>query len=105
MQAPLYALAVEQLLGERVAESAYMLIPKRELSGKLKAQGSMMEDETVQAAVDQAGWFVRQIQNGAFPSLPSKPSSGNLACSTYCEYISLCRVSRQAIAKARRGGS
>jgi len=104
LQAPLYALAVERLLGERVAESAYLLIPKRELSGKLNAQGSMMEDETAQAAVDQAGWFVRQIQNGAFPSLPSKPSSGNLACSTYCEYISLCRVSRQAIAKARRGG-
>ncbi len=105
LQAPLYALAVEQLLGQRVAESAYLLIPKRELSGKLNAQGSMMEEDTANAAVDQAGWFVRQIRSGAFPSLPSKPTSGNMACSTYCEYISLCRVSRQAIAKARRGGS
>jgi hypothetical protein len=88
----------------RVGESAYLSIPKRGFSGKLSATGPIAGDETVQAAIDQAGHFVREIRRGAFPSLPSKPAAGTHACSTYCEFSDLCRVSRHAILKARRAG-
>ena len=102
LQTPLYALAVEGLLMAPVRESAYVLIPRRELSGNLKSQGFMAKNETAQQALDQAGWFVREIRRGAFPSLPSKPSAGSMACSTYCSFSGLCRIDRQTAAKARR---
>ena len=102
LQAPLYALAAEGLLGERVLESAYLLIPKREFSGKISTPDGAAASSDVQAALDQAGKFVRDIRRGVFPSLPSNSSSGSLACSSYCEYTNLCRVDRQVVAKARR---
>ena len=102
LQAPLYALAAEGLLGEQVVESAYLLIPRREFSGRLSAPAGAAANENIQAALDQAGSFVRDIRQGAFPSLPAKPAAGSLACSAYCEFTSLCRVNRQALAKARR---
>ena len=101
LQTSLYAVVVEDQLGERVAFSAYLLIPKREFSGDIKATGSIREEQIVQLAIDRAAQFVENIRRGDFPALPSKP--GN--CQTYCDYYNLCRVNRQAIAKARRGTS
>lgn len=102
LQTPLYALAVEGLLQEQVRESAYILIPARVLSGTLKTQASMAENETAQIALEQAGKFIRDIQRGVFPSLPSKPTAGSMTCSAYCSFAGLCRIDRQAAAKARR---
>ena len=102
-QSPLYAVVVNNILGKPVLSSAYLLIPKREFSGKLQfSDGRPENDETVQGAIDQVGNFVHQIRAGRFPNLPAKPSSGSLACSTYCSFISMCRVDRRSIAKVRR---
>jgi ATP-dependent helicase/DNAse subunit B len=102
LQTPLYALAAEGLLRAQVRESAYLLIPKRELSGILTSPDAMAENETAQQALDQAGWFVHEIRRGAFPSLPSKPAAGSMVCSAYCSFASLCRVDRHSAAKVRR---
>lgn len=101
-QNPLYALVVHKLLDKPVRFSAYLLIPKRDFTGKLTFDDGLPEnDATVQSAVDQVGQFVNQIRSGYFPSLPAKPSGGNLACSTYCPFHSMCRVDRRSIAKVR----
>ena len=102
-QNPLYAVVVNNLLKKPVRFSAYLLIRKRDFSGKLAFEDGRPEnDETVQGAIDQVGNFVHQIRAGRFPNLPAKPSSGSLACSTYCPFSSMCRVDRRSIAKVRR---
>jgi ATP-dependent helicase/nuclease subunit B len=102
-QSPLYAVVVNSILGKPVLSSAYLLIPKREFSGKLQfSDGHSENNETVQGAIDQVGNFVHQIRAGRFPNLPAKPSSGSFSCSTYCPFSSMCRVDRRSIAKVRR---
>jgi ATP-dependent helicase/DNAse subunit B len=101
LQAPLYALAAEYTLGRRVAESAYLLIPRRELSGKMSLPAGAAADENVQIAVDRAGSFVRAVRAGQFQALPGKPGAGLAACSALCDFASLCRTDRRAIAKVR----
>jgi len=105
LQTALYAAAVETLLGEIVTESAYLLIPRRMFSAHIKAGNGMLHEDIVQQAIDQASGFILHIQQGDFPALPSDPNSLTRTCTTYCPYYDLCRVNRQAIAKARRGGS
>ena len=103
LQNPLYAAIVNSLLEMPVLSSAYLLIPKRDFSGKLQFNdGNPAEDKTVQSAIAQVGNFVDRIRSGLFPSLPVKPSGGKLACSTYCPFSSMCRVSRRSVAKVRR---
>jgi ATP-dependent helicase/nuclease subunit B len=102
-QNPLYAIVVKNLLEKPVLSSAYLLIPKRDFSGKLKfSEGHPEDDETVQSAIDQVGNFVHQIRSGYFPNLPAKPTSGSFACSSYCPFSSMCRVDRRSVAKVRR---
>jgi ATP-dependent helicase/nuclease subunit B len=102
-QNPLYAVVVKNLLEKPVLSSAYLLIPKRDFSGKLEfGDGIPENDETVQSAIDQVGSFVHQIRSGYFPNLPAKPSSGSFACSSYCPFSSMCRLDRRSIAKVRR---
>jgi len=103
LQSPLYAVVVNNILGKPVLSSAYLLIPKRDFSGKLQFDDGRPEnDETVQGAIDQVGNFVHQIRSGYFPNLPAKSISGSFSCSTYCPFTSMCRVDRRSIAKVRR---
>ena len=101
-QSPFYALAAEQLLHEQVAESYYLLIPKREKSGQLKFQGSVTGDEIVSKAIEQAARFVQDARLGRFPVLSAKTGMGQNSCTSSCEFAGLCRADRHAFAKARR---
>ncbi len=101
-QNPLYAVVTNKLLEKPVSFSAYLLIPKRDFTGKLQFDDGLPEnDATVQSAINQVGQFVHKIRAGYFPNLPAKPSGGRLACSSYCPFHSMCRVDRRSIAKAR----
>jgi hypothetical protein len=106
LQSALYALAAERLLEPqtRVVESYYLHIPLREHSGRLQFEGGARNDETVAEAVDVAGAFVRAVRGGVFPSAPGKPDYGGRACSSHCDFAGLCRVTRQSMQKAQRGG-
>jgi len=106
LQTALYALAAERFLTgaeNRVAESHYWHIPSRKASGSLKIDGDVLDDEVANAAIQQASWSVAQIRSGAFPSAPGKPIQGGKQCSSRCDFAPICRVTRQSIAKARRG--
>ena len=107
LQTALYALAAEQFWAQgeaRVAESHYWHIPSRNASGSLKFSGAVLDDETAAGAIQQAAWSAAQVRAGVFPSAPAKPAPGSLQCRSYCDFAALCRVSRQSIAKAKRGG-
>ncbi len=106
-QTALYALVAERywLRGEgRVVESHYWLIPTRSSSGSLIFEVGVRQDEVVENIIQQAAWCVEQVRCGLFPSAPAKPVQWGKACVNRCDYGSICRVSRQSIAKARRGG-
>jgi hypothetical protein len=62
------------------------------------------EDQTVQMAVNQAYEHIQRIRKGIFPSATEKSIRGRYACTAYCDYAPLCRVSRQSISKARKAG-
>ena len=100
----MYALAAEALLPEvnRVADSAYLHIPTRKRSGHLQPESLASEDDTIKAALDQAGLFVERVRQGIFPSAPGKPAAGATACHRHCELASLCRVTRHGIKKNRQ---
>jgi ATP-dependent helicase/DNAse subunit B len=103
LQTALYALAVEGLSPDhQVMESAFLHIPTRKLSGRLSFAGAVAEEETVQQANETAARFVRQARAGVFPTLPGKPQRGGTACAQTCDLAGLCRVTRHAMAKARR---
>jgi ATP-dependent helicase/DNAse subunit B len=104
LQSALYALAAARLTGEdgKVLESAYLHIPIRELSGRLKFQTSVSENEQVQAAILRSGSFVSRVRQAIFPAAPPIPARGSRACSEYCELAGLCRVTRLSTIKARR---
>jgi len=107
LQTALYALAAERFwTGEenRVAESHYWHIPSRKTSGSLKIIGDVLDDEVTNATIQQASWSVAQIRSGVFPSAPGKRVQGGMQCSSRCDFAPICRVNRQSIAKARRGG-
>ena len=106
LQSALYALAAERLLEPeaQVVESYYLHIPLREHSGRLEFAGGAQRDEQVREAVEVAGAFVRAVRAGVFPSAPGKPEYGGRACSSFCDFAGLCRVSRQSLRKARQGG-
>ena len=107
LQTALYALAAERFWvgeGGRVAESHYWHIPSRKASGSLKLRGTVREDEIAEAAIQQAAWSVAQVRSGIFPSAPGKPVQGGMQCSSRCDFAPICRVTRQSIAKGRRGG-
>jgi ATP-dependent helicase/DNAse subunit B len=107
LQTALYALAAERFWvsqGGRVAESHYWHIPSRKASGSLKLQGTVREHEIAEAAIQQAAWSVAQVRSGIFPSAPGKPVQGGMQCSGRCDFAPICRVTRQSIAKGRRGG-
>jgi ATP-dependent helicase/DNAse subunit B len=103
LQTALYPLAVQsQMTGSaRVEESYYLLVGKREMSGKLKFAGRVDEDGIVQNALEAAGVLVTEVQEARFPSYPAKPGFGKQQCSQGCDYSALCRISRRAIQKAR----
>lgn len=107
LQTPLYALAAEQFLvgeGERVAESHYWHITIREASGSLRFDGTVRDHELAETAVQQAALNVERTRSGIFPAAPEKPITGAFSCRSYCDIAPICRVSRQSINKARRGG-
>jgi len=100
-QTPLYALAAEQLLGQPVVESAYLLVQSREISGLLKFSGPVAEDVTVRAVVERAAQIIQAIRTGRFPTSPAKLDTGPHGCGA-CEFRGLCRADRHALVKARR---
>ncbi len=107
LQTALYAVVAEGLLcgeQERVTESYYLHIPSRATSGKLEFGYQVRENETVEAALQQAAANIQNICEGIFPSAPGKPIQGKLSCRRWCEFASMCRVSRQSISKARQWG-
>ena len=104
LQTALYAYAAETFwtkADRRVVESAYLHIPKRETSGKLDFEDHVRENPLAETAISKAAAAIRNICKGVFPSAPAKPSRWGRSCRQNCEFASLCRVSRQSIAKAR----
>jgi ATP-dependent helicase/nuclease subunit B len=103
-QTGIYALAVEPLLtsNARVIESAYLHIPSRQKSGVIKFKERVSQDVLVQEMIELAVDFIERIQRGEFPSNPGKAAWGSKACQRWCDFSSLCRVSRVSIAKARK---
>jgi hypothetical protein len=70
----------------------------------LKISGAVLDDEIVEAAIQQAARSVAQVRAGLFPSAPGKPVQGSLQCKGRCDFAAICRVTRQSIFKAQRGG-
>jgi ATP-dependent helicase/DNAse subunit B len=104
LQTALYAYAAETFWTDddtRVVESAYLHIPKRETSGKLSFDAHVRADPIAEIAINKAAAAIKNIRQGVFPSAPAKPSRWGRSCRQRCEFGSLCRVSRQSIAKAR----
>ena len=107
MQTALYALAAEKYWRSeqgRVAESHYWHIPSRSTSGSLRFSAGVRDDDVAEAVIQQAAWCVAQVRSGIFPSAPAKPIQWGASCSSRCDYGAICRVTRQSIIKARRGG-
>ena len=107
MQTALYALVAEvNWLTQQgsVLESHYWHIPNRETSGSLIFSDGVRKHELAEAVFKQAMWCVTQVREGIFPSAPAKPTQRGGLCSSHCEYGGICRVTRQGIIKARRGG-
>lgn len=106
LQTALYALAAESLAGEaeRVADSIYLHLPIRELSGKLTFEGKVTENPDVVAVEDIVRFTVTHILNGEFPAIPANSRGGTSACRDRCDLAGICRVSRQGIQKARQRG-
>jgi ATP-dependent helicase/DNAse subunit B len=104
LQTALYALAAEAGGTNRVTESYYLHIPSRETSGKLTFQGKVEENETVQAAQRRVFFAIDHISRGEFPAAPSKAAGGGTTCRSRCDMATICRVTRQAISKAKRRG-
>jgi len=97
LQTALYILAAGQVEGGRtVMESYYLHIPLRERSGQLRFPD---DDAILQAAVERAAQFVRQVRAGRFPAAP-----GDRSCPLSCQISGLCRSTRQSINKARMAG-
>ena len=107
LQTALYALAAEKYWtaeGGRIAESSYWHIPIRDTSGELTFQGAVCEDADAGEVIRLAALMVERVRGGVFPSAPAKPVSGAYSCRSSCDFAPVCRVSRQSIARARRGG-
>jgi ATP-dependent helicase/DNAse subunit B len=107
LQTALYALAAERYwsqVGNRVAESQYWVIPKRKPSGELHFSGPVLEHELAGEIIAQAARSVDQVRAAAFPSAPAEPAEGQTACRKGCEFAALCKVTRESIRKAKRGG-
>jgi RecB family exonuclease len=100
LQSALYALAVEQLIGDGagVAGSYYLHVPVRKRSGELKFDGPVGDDEVVQQAIERALATAAHARAGRFPAAPAK-LSGN-GCAAWCELADICRVTRRSRAKA-----
>ena len=95
LQTALYALAARAMAGSAgVAEGLYLHITARKASGRLRFP---TDEGTLEAAVDAARAFVAQVRSGRFPGAPARG-----ACPPSCDMVSLCRRSRQTIAKAGR---
>ena len=102
LQTALYAYAAETFWTEddsRVVESYYLHIPIRKASGKLKFENQVRQDALAETVINQAAESVANARLGIFPSAPA----GGMACRRWCDFASLCRVSRQSIAKAPGG--
>jgi RecB family exonuclease len=107
LQTALYALAAEHYWIQdqgRVAESHYWHIPSRKPSGSLYFQDTVREDKVAEITIQQAALTVERIIAGIFPSAPAKPGQGARSCRSRCDFAAVCRVSRQSIFKAKRGG-
>lgn len=107
LQTALYALAAEQFwleVGGRIAESHYWHIPIREASGSLRFQGSVRDDELAETIIHHAALSVERIRTGIFPSATEKPIMGAFSCRSNCDFAPICRVTRQSIYKAHKGG-
>jgi|GEM_PF-1228608 len=117
LQAALYALVVNALLGEwegyrshfaeapEVMRSYYLHLPTRKKSGhldRIDKRRSKKTEAVLAVAGERAASFVQKIRSGLFPSAPSAASQGEGACSAHCELASLCRVTRQSVAKAQK---
>ncbi|MGI6209892.1 MAG: PD-(D/E)XK nuclease family protein, partial [Anaerolineae bacterium] len=96
LQTALYALAAEQLLGQRVVESYYLHLPTRERSGRLTLPSGASQDEMVQRAAEAALSFAAGARAGRFPISP------NTQGCRLCDAADLCRADRHARAKARQ---
>jgi ATP-dependent helicase/nuclease subunit B len=107
LQTALYALAAEYLWaheGESVVKSEYRHLPARKSSGSLSFKDGVIENELVYQAIFQVFKHIQRIKQGVFPSATEKSIRGTHACTNYCDYAPLCRVSRQLISKARKAG-
>jgi hypothetical protein len=68
----------------------------------IKFNERVSQDTVVQGMIELAVDFIERIQRGEFPSNPGKVRLGLNACQRWCDFSSLCRVSRVSIAKARK---
>ncbi len=106
-QTALYALVAENFMTNEdgmITKSEYRHLPKRSSSGSLSFSTKVKEDPNVQQAALKAFEHIQRIRLGIFPSATEKSIRGQHACTTYCDYALLCRVSRQSISKARKAG-
>ncbi|MCB9643540.1 MAG: PD-(D/E)XK nuclease family protein [Myxococcales bacterium] len=114
LQAALYALVSNALLmknpeyaahfssAPEVMRSYYLHLPTRKKSGNLDLidkRRSKKAEAVLGVAGERAASFVEKVRMGQFPSSPSAPSQGDGACSAHCDLASLCRVTRQSLAK------
>jgi ATP-dependent helicase/DNAse subunit B len=117
LQAALYALVVNALLGDyeayrsrfaeppEVMRSYYLHLPTRKKSGhldRIDKRRSKKTEAVLAVAGERAASFVQKVRSGLFPNAPSAPSQGDGACSAHCDLASLCRVTRQSVAKAEK---
>ncbi len=101
LQSALYAWAVEALMpGSVVVDSCYRHTGARKESGEIRGAAAM-ENEAVLAAAAKAVQMAGAVTRGWFAAKPSRVS-GARACDETCDYLGLCRVTRQGVRKAER---
>ncbi len=104
LQSALYAWAVEALMPDAgvVVETCYRHTGKRCESGRLVGDSAQQHPVVLQAAA-KAVQMAGAVAEGWFAALPSKGSTAR-ACDEPCDFLGLCRVTRQGVRKAQREG-
>ena len=94
LQMLVYIQAAERLLAQRgeraqVAGGAYWHISTRKTSGEVVAQSEVLD-----TARDNLHYRVERARAGEFVVMPSKPMAGGKCAFTYCDFRTMCRLTR-----------
>lgn len=94
-QMMVYLLALEHIITQEkwqyeVAGGVLWHIRNQDVSGLLTIDGSVEDDETIEAGMQHLSRYLDNMQQGYFAEQPPKIEAGK--CSRYCDFYQLCRL-------------